>query len=291
MHAEIPVLRIVNGLFYRAQLKKMSRLEREAIYAEGIKRLHEKIKLLKMHPQVKFSDFGNRRSFSAPWHEFVVARITEELPDQFMGTSNTKLAMEYNQMAIGTCAHELSMIFAALQFDGTNESLKKSFVTLHENWWEKYGHGLSIFLPDTFGTNYALSILPYDMIKDWKGSRIDSMDPIACGNLWIFEYQRRGIDPRQKMIIPSDGLDVPSMIKITQEFMNRIKVSHGIGTKLTNDLGLKQLSIVVKPHSANGKPCVKLSDNIAKAMGEPEAVEAYKKAVGYNVTENKACEV
>lgn len=284
MHAEMPVIKIKNGLYYRSILKKMSRMQREAVYAEGISRLYKNIERIKQHPNVVFSDFGNRRSFGRMWHEFVVARCAEELGNQFIGTSNVELASKYDLMPIGTCAHELSMGFAALSFDGTKQSLAESFVRMHELWWKKYGHGLSISLPDTFGTDFAHEVLPDSLLRDWKGERIDSRNPMEAIPALIAKYNNVGVDARNKMAIPSDGLSVDTMINVADAFQGKIKVSFGWGTQLTNNMGLQQLSLVMKPYSLDGKYCVKLSDNIQKAIGEPETLTQYKTALGYHET-------
>lgn len=293
MHGEIFTLRIIKGLYVRSLLKKKSRGEREAIYAEGIRRLFQKITLLRQKPYVTFSDFGNRRCFSTPWHEYVVSRIAEELPKQFVGTSNTMLAAKYDLMPTGTCAHELSMIFAAHEFDGSKASLENSFRRLHELWWKKYGHGLSIFLPDTFGSKFALRVLPDELFKTWKGPREDSMGPIPFGEMLISKYKSLGVDSREKIMIPSDGLEVMDMINVTNHFLGRLPVSFGWGTSCTSDLpveGLENkinLSLIIKPLEADGKSCVKLSDNEAKNMGKE--VAAYRNAAEYDVTKDETC--
>lgn len=190
-------------------------------------------------------------------------------------------------MPIGTCAHELSMGITALNFDGTKSSIQDAFLALHKMWWDIYGYGLSISLPDTYGTTFALETLFPFILEEWKGFRIDSKDPMVAIPELISKYQSLGINPKDKMAIPSDGLTVESMIKIADAFHDKIKVSFGIGTNLTNNLGLQQLSIVMKPYSLDGKSCVKLSDNLEKAMGEPSTVKAYKKALGYHETYSK----
>lgn len=285
MHAEMPVLKIVNTLFYRAQLKKMSRIQREAVYAEGITRLADTITRIQANPHVVFSDFGNRRAFGPIWHDFVTACCAEELGKQFVGTSNVALAMKYGLAPIGTCAHELSMGITALGFDGTKKSVQDSLINLHQAWWDTYGHGLSISLPDTYGTTFTFETLPEHMFHDWKGFRIDSKDPMVAIPELIEKYKSLGIDSRTKMAIPSDGLTVDAMIAIANAFHGQMRISFGIGTNLTNNLGLKQLSIVMKPFSLDGKSCVKLSDNIEKAMGT--AAPEYIKAIGYHETYDK----
>lgn len=287
IHAEMPILKIVNTLFYRSQLRTMTRMQREVIYATGIQRLNMFIESIKQHPHIRFSDFGNRRAFGPLWHDYVVARLAEELPVQFIGTSNVALAQKYDLMPIGTCAHELSMGITAMHFDGTRESVENTLRDLHNLWWKQYGHGLSVSLPDTYGTTFTLETLGSELIRDWKGFRIDSKDPMEAIPELLDLYKKLGIDPRSKIAIPSDGLTAESTIAISNAFSDQIKLSFGIGTHLTNNMGLQQLSIVVKPYSIDGKYCVKLSDNIAKAVGESETVDAYKKALGYHEEYNK----
>ena len=41
------------------------------------------------------------------------------------------------------------------------------------------------------------------------------------------------------------------------------------------------MSLVIKPTHANGRGLVKLSDNPAKAVGDPADVERYKRAAAY----------
>jgi len=85
-------------------------------------------------------------------------------------------------------------------------------------------------------------------------------------------------------IVFSDGLNIDKIYKIEKEFRGKIQTAYGWGTNLTNDVGAKPLSIVVKAIEANGRPLVKLSDNINKAIGKPKTLEKYKKAFGYNST-------
>jgi nicotinate phosphoribosyltransferase len=118
------------------------------------------------------------------------------------------------------------------------------------------------------------------------------------GEKIISAYERYGIGPKTKLFIPSDGLTIPVMIELTEHFSDRIKVSHGWGTNLTNDLfndvwcgnlWYGPLSIIVKPVEANGHGLVKLSDNLAKAIGRPDDIARYKLAAGYTNTDSVEC--
>src|ERR1035437_2514725 len=279
---EIYGLEIINELYFRQLLKEHSITSIDVIYAEGKKRLWEKIQVLKKNPQIVFSEFGTRRRFSRMWQDYVVAALTEELcPAQFRGTSNVFLAQKYGLLPMGTNAHELQMVIAALN-QATDETLRASLLEMLKLWWQQYGEALAIFLPDTFGTESFLDTVTEEMVKQWKGFRQDSGDPIAAGEMRIQIYQKYGIDPRTKMMICSDGLDLATMIKIEAHFRGRLMVSFGWGTNLTNDLGFGTLSLVIKAMSANGIGTVKLSNNPAKAMGEKDQVERYMRAFHYD---------
>ncbi len=88
----------------------------------------------------------------------------------------------------------------------------------------------------------------------------------------------------------SDALTIDKIVALHLHFKDKIKVSFGWGTNLTNDMGwFKPLSMVIKVTEANGHKVVKLSDNIAKAVGNPEEIEVFKRIFNYSSTINEAC--
>ena len=286
---EIYGLDIINELYFREMIKNHSLFGKDVVYAEGKKRLWDKIQILKKNPQIIFSEFGTRRRFSRDWQDYVVAALAEELPQtQFRGTSNVYWAMKYGLLPMGTNAHELQMVVAGLMQD-TDEKLLSSQNLVYKLWWGQYGEPLSIFLPDTFGTESFLRMIPVEMLRLWKGFRQDSGDPIAEGEMWIKVYQANGIDPRTKMMIASDGLDIETMLKIEKHFRGRLQVSFGWGTNLTNDLGFVTLSLVIKAMLANGINLVKLSNNPAKNIGTAEDVARFIRVFGYGQHQTIAC--
>lgn len=295
MHWEIPALYITSKLYYHGQLEKMSRFERDAVYATGIARLMEKIKKLRQYPAITLSDFGTRRRFSGSWQDYLISVLAEELPQQLRGTSNVFYAMKYGLLPMGTSAHEPFMVAAAAAFaeaDGNrpdSEILSGAQNEVLREWYELYGLGLSVALTDTFGSEFFFRTAPADVARDWKGTRQDSGDPSDRGERTLEWYKRHGVQPKDKFIVFSDQLNVDLMIELHRRFHGRIGHTFGIGTNLTNDLGLKPISIVVKASKANGRSTVKLSDNLAKAMGNPEEVERYKKAAGYTNTKTVKC--
>lgn len=283
-------LSIINELYYGALVSNRSCFEKELIEAEGKIRLGRKIAILKENPEIVFTDFGTRRRFSRAWQDCVVGVCKEELsPFQFRGTSNVYLAMKYGLVPMGTSAHEMFMVMAGLR-QGSDEEIRDSHNEVLKSWWQEYGYGLSIALTDTYGSDFFFRDMTPDQAREWKGLRQDSGDPIEFGEKAIAFYERNGIDPREKMIVFSDGLDVDAMLKIHRRFKGRIKTTFGWGTNLTNDLGLKALSLVVKVSEACGNPTVKLSDNLAKAMGRQEDIERFKRIFGYVGDNFQECE-
>lgn len=287
---EMPPLAIISQLYNRSLMKNLSRFGQECVYAEGQKRLAEKIALAKKYPGMTFTDFGTRRRFSRQWHEYVVSTLSEELPrTQFRGTSNTYLAMKLGLEPMGTNAHKMPMIYSALYYDQDSLEPGYSQRKMLEHWWEQYGVGLSIFLPDTYGSDFFLRVLDPLMAMKWKGFRHDSGDPFAFGEKIIKYYESLGINSQEKLIVFSDGLDIPACIRLYEHFAGRIGVTFGIGTNLSNDLGLKNLSIVIKAVMADGHPLVKLSDNLEKAIGNPYEISRWQRLAGYGETFSEAC--
>ncbi len=291
MHWEVPALSLINGMRSRNALRKMSRMEREATIALGVTRLNEKIRLLREQPELMFCDFGTRRRFHRAWQRYIDQRLAEELPDQFLGTSNVEAAMDFSLLPMGTNAHQLLMVLAALCMaaEQPDAALAQVQTQLLDLWWKHFGEGLSIALTDTFGTDAFLRDFTEQMARDWKGTRQDSGDPKEYCEKMIAFYQKLRIDPRSKMVIFSDGLNLRVMCDLFLTFLGRIKVSFGWGTNLTNDMGIPTCSVVIKPWFARTgpeglwHPTGKLTDNISKAIGDPAFLERLKRVFNYDV--------
>ncbi len=246
--------------------------------------LVSKIDKIKANP-FKFVEFGTRRRFSTDIQGTVLNMLENSLYDEqaLVGTSNVFLAKNLNLQPVGTMAHELPMVLAGLH-DENLYTLEHSHDKMLSQWYFMYGEELSIALTDTFGTDFFFKDFTKEKAEQWKGLRQDSGDPIEFGEKAIKFYEEKGIDPKTKLIIFSDGLNIDKIYEIEKAFKGRINTTYGWGTNLTNDVGAKPLSIVVKATIANGKKLVKLSDNTAKALGDPKVIEKYKRAFGYEST-------
>jgi nicotinate phosphoribosyltransferase len=284
---EIPALAVLNELRSRGVLRGMGRFELQVLYARAMTRVWEKIDRLKQLRELSISDFGTRRRHSFLWQDWCVQAMIEGLGSSFLGTSNCLIALRREVEAIGTNAHELPMVYAALS--DTDEELARAPYLVLQDWQEDYQGNLLVILPDTYGTTNFLKHAP-DWVASWTGIRIDSKDPIEGGEEAIDWWLSRGQDPREKLAIFSDGLDVDTIIDIHRQFHGRVRVGYGWGTLLTNDFrglapndGLAPISIVCKVLAANGRPAVKISDNPTKAIGPKAEIERYKRVFDVGV--------
>jgi len=281
---EIPALAIIMELRSRAVMRDMGRFELQILYARAMTRAWEKGERLRAIEGLRLADFGTRRRHGYLWQDWCVQAMVEALGPAFIGTSNCLIAKKRDLEAIGTNAHELPMVYAALS--GSEASLLDAPYAVLRDWQEEHDGNLLVVLPDTFGTRGFLDRAP-DWLAEWLGMRIDSGDPAAGAETAIRWWEARGQDPREKLIIFSDGLDVPEIEALSERFRGRVKASFGWGTLLTNDFeglapgdALRPFSLVCKAVEADGRPTLKLSDNREKALGPRAEVARYKRVFG-----------
>ncbi|MBB4349062.1 MULTISPECIES: nicotinate phosphoribosyltransferase [Rhizobiaceae] len=283
---EIPALAIINEMRSRTAMRSLGYFTLDVIYARAKARMWEKVQRLRELPGLRISDFGTRRRHSFLWQRWCVEALKEGIGSGFTGTSNVLLAMDSDLEAVGTNAHELPMVAAALA--QTDEELRNSPYQVLKDWNRLYHGNLLIVLPDAFGTAAFLRDAP-DWVADWTGFRPDSAPPIEGGEKIIDWWKKVGRDPKEKLLIFSDGLDVDAIIQTYKHFEGRVRMSFGWGTNLTNDFagcapteinGLKPISVVCKVSEANGRPAVKLSDNPQKATGDAKEVQRYLRLFG-----------
>jgi len=310
---ELYALSIIDELKTRAAMKKLREFGLDILYARAKTKLWGKIERLRGVPGLAVADFGTRRRHSFLWQEYVVNAMASNLGAAFTGTSNAFLAHKHDLEAIGTNAHEIPMVLAALAAD--DNALKASQYKVLDMWQSTYEGALRIMLPDTFGTTQFLQNAP-DWVADWTGQRIDSKNPYSAGDEYIEWLKRHGRDADDKLIIASDGLDVDDILglhayfggtmasgvtksdfRTAADFENtkkwkpgrRIRFSAGWGTLLTNDLrgcdpsgssDFDPVSLICKVSTAESKPAVKLSDNYAKALGTTSEIERYRRVFG-----------
>ncbi len=281
---EIPALAVITELRSREALKLLGRFDLQVLYARAMTRVWEKIGRLSSLGHLQLADFGTRRRHSYLWQDWCVQAMIAGLREKFIGTANCLIAMRREVEAIGTNAHEMPMVFAALAEN--DEQLAAAPYRLLELWQQEHYGNLRVILSDTFGTPEFLENAP-EWLSAWTGIRIDSGDPFVLGEAVIRWWRQRGEDPKRKLIIFSDGLDVDDIVALHDRFRNRVRVSFGWGTLLTNDFrglaernALAPFSLVCKVSDADGKPTVKLSDNPLKAVGPASEIARYRRVFG-----------
>ena len=276
MQFEIYLLEIVNEVYFRMKYD----------YIELVNSAKEKL-VAKMNGfradvyDFKFAEFGCRRRLSREWQDYVVSELVKD--EHCVGTSNVYLAMKYGVKPIGTYAHEFVQMYQGVpgvQLAYTNKMAL-------EEWFEEYQGDNGTALTDTLGTDLFLRDFNKLQALCYTGVRHDSGDPFEWGNKMIAHYEKLGIDPKTKTLLFSDGLNFDVAQRICNYFKDRINVSFGIGTFLSNDTYVEPLNIVIKLQYVNGHPVAKLSDSPGKAMCQSgDYLEYLKNAVEYRLKED-----
>jgi nicotinate phosphoribosyltransferase len=267
---EIPVLAIVNEVYFRATQKAPD-------FTEGRRRLREKIALIASNPAlegIRIADYGTRRRFSRLWHEEVIIALQQGMGESLAGTSNVMYAARLGMTPLGTMAHEYLQACQAL-----GPRLRDSQTFGFETWAKEYRGDLGIALSDVYGMDAFLRDYDLYFCKLFDGARHDSGDPLHWGERLIAHFERNRVDPKTKTIVFSDSLTIPRVIELYQRFRDRVRIAFGVGTNLTNDLGYTPLQIVIKMVRCNGQPVAKLSDSPDKNMCDDEAYLAYLRQV------------
>lgn len=263
IHWEVTLMACISELYYRMIGATPQRGWEDNIRAKAKELFDNK---------VYWADFGTRRRFSAAVQD-KVCEIHKDYAPYFRGTSNPYLAMKYDLTPIGTYAHEGPM---AMQMEGGLLHCNRVWI---DAWIKEFSGDLGVCLPDTVTTDVFMQDFTMKYAKLFDGSRQDSGCPITYTNKFLRRYQEFGIDTTSKRIAYSDGLTVKKSIALKDQFSKVIRVSAGIGTHLTNDVGHKPLNMViklmaVKPNETSlWYPVVKTGDGTGKYTGDPKMVD------------------
>ncbi len=267
---EVPLLAIISELYMTGTFGPADR-------EEGLRRI--RAKTARLREAVGFedcviTDFGTRRRYSHAWHGEVLPHLRAEFGSHFVGTSNVHFARQLDLVPQGTMAHEWLQAFQAL-----GPRLRDSQVAAFDTWAREYRGDLGVALTDVIGLDAFLRDFDLYFCKLFDGMRHDSGDPFEWGERIIAHLQAHRIDPRTKTLVFSDGLDIERVMALYDHFRGRCRMSFGVGTNLTNDLGPRPLQIVLKMVRCNGQPVAKLSDTPGKTMVDDAGYLSYLRQV------------
>jgi nicotinate phosphoribosyltransferase len=263
---EVPILAIISELYNQMNKNHPVNAEKNA------KEKALKLKELK----AEYSDFGTRRRFSFEVHDKVIEVLKLYSGEYFKGTSNVYLAMKHNLTPIGTHPHEWFMFHAA------KYGYEKANVQALDAWVDAYQGDLGIALTDTYTTDVFFKGFSARHARVFDGLRWDSGDPIEFTDKAINYYESMNIDPQSKTIVYSDALDLKKIEKIKKHVNKRIHDVYGVGTYLTNDVGVIPLNNVIKMTYVKNttgeefKPAIKLSDSKEKFTGDIKEIKICK---------------
>ena len=265
---EVPLMALICELYYK--LNRQERISDEEVTERAAQKI-EKFKEL----NITVADFGTRRRYSYQVQTLVVKALKEYGLGTFIGTSNVHLAMLNQTKPIGTHAHEWFMFHAA------QYGYKMANSAGLQHWVDVYRGDLGIALSDTYTTKVFFHQFDKMFSKLFDGLRHDSGDAIEFAEKTIRHYQNLGIDPLTKTIIFSDALNYDKVKRIVDFCSGKVGMSFGIGTNLTNDVGLQPLNIVIKmteakPAKSEWTKVVKLSDEQGKHTGDDQAIHLAK---------------
>jgi nicotinate phosphoribosyltransferase len=268
---EVPLMAIVSELFFKMTGAQPADVEAKAeMKAEALSALN-----------ADYSDFGTRRRFSFDVHDKVVERLKARSGTNFKGTSNIHFAMKYDSTPIGTMPHEWFMYHGAMY--GYRAANAKAL----DAWIDVFQGSLGISLTDTYTTDSFFSSFGLKHAKLFDGVRCDSGDPIVFTDKMVKFYAENRIDPASKTVVFSDSLNIDKVRQIKEHVAGRIHDTYGIGTFLTNDVGVTPLNMVIKlthvKSAVDAKDyfaAVKLSDFEGKNTGNEREIEICKLTLG-----------
>ncbi len=263
---EVPLMAVISELYFT--MTAPAPMTRGQIRDRNM----EKAKILAENG-VSFVDFGTRRRYSADNHRHLIADMLDVPDHTLAGTSNVHLAREFGIPPVGTLAHEWIMFHSAM-----DKSIQANALAM-DAWTQVYPDALGIALSDTYTTDTFLAVFDEKRARQFIGVRQDSGDPMRFTEKIMAHYKKLNIDPMEKTIVFSDGLDVNDALAIHNFCHGKIRDAYGIGTSLTNDVGVTPLNIVIKLRRCKTgrddtwQPTVKLSDDPGKHTGHPAAIQ------------------
>jgi len=266
---EVPLMSIISELYFKT-------IDISWDYNNQEEKAYEKIKKLSEY-NCNFIDMGSRRRRSKKTQDIVIKTFVDygkkNINSTFLGSSNISFAKKYNLKCFGSIAHEVIQLTQA-----TNSYNHCNYYAM-ENWLKIYSNiNIGTALTDTVTVDMFLKDFNRKLSILYSSVRHDSGDPFVFTDKIIKHYKKMLINPKEKTIIFSDGLNIEEAKKIKKYCKEKIKCSFGIGTHFTGDFkNSPALNMVIKLWKVNGLPVVKLGDSgIGKENGDHSSISFMK---------------
>lgn len=259
---EVPLMAVISQVYFEMNNPNTSLSQFKIDTAEKGKLIHSE--------SMNVVEFGTRRRFSKLAQSLAISIL--KMNRGISATSNMYFGMIHNLSVKGTTAHEWIMAHGAMA--GYEKANSHALAA----WRQIYGSKLNMALTDTYTSKvFFKNFGKYEAIAS-VGLRQDSGDPMVYTDMAIQYYQDNNIPGRNKTIMYSDSLNVEKAIAINNYRKGEILKIYGMGTSLTNSIeGITPLNIVIKLSSFDGKPTVKISDDLGKNTGESQEIINCKK--------------
>lgn len=260
---EVPLMAIVSELYFSMTGQRAEQVEEKAMAKAR--------RFAAIGAEV--SEFGTRRRYSFEVQDRVIGVLKANMGRFLKGSSNVYFSMKYGLTPMGTHPHEWFM------YHGVHYGYRAANAMALKNWVEVYEGDLGIALTDTYTTDNFFSSFSTLYAKLFDGLRWDSGDPFVFTEKALQHYRSKRIDPCSKTIVYSDALDLELVERIRSFVNGRLHDVYGIGTYLTNDVGVQPLNMVIKLFECRPKgspdflPAIKLSDVAGKHTGDPREIE------------------
>jgi nicotinate phosphoribosyltransferase len=268
---EVPLMALISELYFEMTGERKNAYADEKIHELNL----DKARFFKENG-IRLVDFGTRRRFSYENHRRLIPDLMQA-GEYLLGTSNVHLAHLYGLTPVGTQAHEW------FQFHSAKYGFRMANRMALDRWLDVYRGDLGIALTDTFGSKNFFQAFGARLTRVFDGIRQDSGDPLEFLESALAHYRRLGMDTAGKTFVFSDSLNLELSKSIHEACAGRVKDTYGIGTFLTNDVGVKPLNMVIKMvecqpfrDSDRWLPAVKLSDASGKYTGDRETIELAK---------------
>ncbi len=249
-------------------------------------RIHNLAQVLR-NKGVTYSHGGGRRALSRDHHYETLGIVSQYRKSDgntggFYGESFIDMAWAHGLPIMGTMGHEFPMACAGIW--GVENANKKA----REVWHQEYGRNLGYWLDDTWGSDWSDSEITSQEVDRLSGFRHDSGPYEQYVDKKITLLNRLGIPNTKKQIITSEGM------KTLEDVIHTVEYKPGqftrgalLGKMISNNscytgddrhgnpsMGYNIVNKLMRIRVNKGPwiDVCKLSNDISKAVGSPEAV-------------------